>query len=279
MKRSKSSTTAKATAALRAIESERPADERICYDPFARKFISTTFYLVVKWSSGYTKRVTPGATGFVVCRCRYFDEYLDQSVKSGIDQLVILGAGFDSRGYRDDLRVANVRVFEVDHPATQAHKIAVVKRVIGKPPVALRYVPVDFDHETLDKLISFGFEKSSKTLFVWEGVTCYLSPEAVDSTLSWIRTHAANGSAVIFDYMYKSSLTSMDFKGMQRYHQRINEGLVFGIERGTIETFLLQRGFLNVVNIDARKLEEMYCTGKNQGRKVVDIYSIAHAEV
>ena len=279
MKRNKSSTTAKGTAALRAIESERSADERICYDPFARKFISTAFYLMVKWSSSYMKSVTPGASGFVISRCRYFDDYFDQSVKSGINQLVILGAGLDSRGYRDTLREANVRVFEVDHPATQKHKIALVRRVTGETPAALSYVPVDFEHESLDKLLSFGFEKSSKTLFIWEGVTCYLTSDAVDSTLSWIRTHAAKGSAVIFDYLYTSSLTSKDLKGMQRYHRRINEGLVFGIERGTIETFLSQRGFSNVVNVDAKKLEEMYCTGKNQGRKVADIYATVHAEV
>ena len=279
MKRTKSSTTAKAAAALRAIESDRPPDARICYDPFARKFISTAFYLMVKWSSPYMTRVTPGASGFVICRCRYFDDYFDQSTKSGINQLVILGAGFDSRGYRDALREANVKVFEVDHPATQKQKIELVRRIIGKPPSALKYVSLDFDHESLDKLFSFGFNKSSKTLFIWEGVTCYLSSDAVDSTLSWIRTHSAKGSAVIFDYLYTSSLTSKDFKGMQHYHRRINEGLVFGIERGTIETFLSQRGFSNVVNVDAKKLEEMYCIGKNQGRKVADIYSIVHADV
>ena len=105
--------------------------------------------------------------------------------------MVILGAGLDSRAYRDEMLKTKASVFEVDHPASQAYKIALVKRIIGDPLKTVSYVPVDFDHETLDKLISHGFDKSVKTLFVWEGVTYYLTAEAVDATLGWIRTHTS----------------------------------------------------------------------------------------
>ncbi len=236
---------------------------------------------MVKWSVAYTERVALGARGFVVCRSRYIDDSVSQSIENGMRQMVILGAGLDSRAYRDEMLKTKASVFEVDHPASQAYKIALVKRIIGDPLKTVSYVPVDFDHETLDKLISHGFDKSVKTLFVWEGVTYYLTAEAVDATLGWIRTHTS--SAVIFDYLYKSSLTGMDkggdFEGMQRYHRRISEGLTFGIERGAIQTFLLQRGFTNVVETDSSQLKRLYCTGVNQGRDVADIYSIVVSEI
>ena len=137
MRKSQSSLTAAGIAIARAVESERPADERICYDPFARRLTDTVPYLLVKLFAGYGERRTHGALTFIVCRCRYFDDYLQECLKSGIAQLVILGAGLDSRAYRGELLQGVVRIFEVDHPATQASKIGRVKKVLGEIPKAL----------------------------------------------------------------------------------------------------------------------------------------------
>ena len=134
MKKTQASGTALGTAAMRAIESERPANERICYDPFARELTDTVFYLLIKLLAGYGERRTHGALTFIVCRCRYFDDYLQECLKSGTAQLVILGAGLDSRAYRDELLQGVVKTFEVDHPATQASKIERVKKVLRQNP-------------------------------------------------------------------------------------------------------------------------------------------------
>ena len=116
MKKTQTSQTARATAAVRAIESEKPADARICYDPFARKFTEMWFYLLIKLFAGYGERRSHGELTFIVCRCRYFDDYLQRCLQSGTAQVMILGAGLDSRAYRGELLQGAAKTFEVDHP-------------------------------------------------------------------------------------------------------------------------------------------------------------------
>lgn len=282
MKDNQTSTTAKGIAAMRALESQKGIEKAICFDPFARTFTTTFFYLLTKWFANYGERRAPGTQGFIVCRCRYIDDYFIECIHSGIEQVVILGAGLDSRAYRQETIDAAITVFEVDHPATQAKKIERVKLVIKNLPQNVVYVPVDFNKTTLDHLLEFGFNRSQKTLFIWEGVTYYLTAEAVDSTLSWIKGNAAQGSTLIFDYMYPSALTAGHQRGevkrMQRYQRFTGEGLVYGIGKGTITEFLNTRGFSNVVDADFKRLKELYCTGTNKDRTVAEIYAIVHAD-
>jgi methyltransferase (TIGR00027 family) len=283
MKPKQASATAQAVAATRALESEKPDGVRICNDPLARKFTSRIAYSLIKRFAGYGERRSHGALTFIACRCRYMDDYLRACLQSGTVQVVILGAGLDSRAYRDDLLQENVKVFEVDHPATQTFKINRVEKILGGLPVNVTYVPVDFNTETLDKLLSSGFDASLKTLFIWEGVTQYLTAEAVDATLEWIRLHVAPGSAIIFDYMV---LPPPELAPARPERSVLHALLVrlsgetreYGIEKGQIEAFLGQRGFTNVVEADAGRLEHLYCTGPNQGRVVLVNSAIVHAE-
>jgi methyltransferase (TIGR00027 family) len=282
MKKTRTSTTAMGIAAMRAIESEKPAGVRICYDPYAIKLINKGFYWLSKLFAGYGEQRAPGAQGFIVCRCRYFDDTLQECLKNGAAQVVILGAGLDSRGYREPLS-PGVKTFEVDQPATQASKKERVRKLFGSLPANVEYVPIDFNEESLDKLLENGFDRSRKTLFIWEGVTYYLNPEAVDATLAWVQANAARGSSIIFDYAYASALTASHKRGevarMQRYRRITGEGLVFGIDQGQIEDFLKRRGFTHVVEADAAQLQQLYCTGPNQGCSVAEIYAIVHAKV
>jgi len=266
---------------MRAIESEKPVDERICFDPLARRFAGTVPFVLIRLLAGYGERRTRGALTFIVCRCRCFDDYLKECLQSGTGQVVILGAGLDSRAYRDELLQEAVRIFEVDHPATQARKIERVKKVVGSFPANLDYVPVDFSNETLDKLLACGFDKSLKTLFVWEGVTYYLDAEAVDSTLAWVRTSAAAGSSIIFDYQYLPAMVEPRKRNFAYavLSRLSGERRAFGIAKGGIADFLTARGFTHVVEANARELERLYCTGSNQGRTVAETYAIVHAEV
>ena len=281
MRKAQASGTAIGAAAVRAIESDKPAIERICYDPFARKFIDTLVYLLIKLFAWYGEWHTKGGLTFIVCRCRYIDDYFQECLKSGVAQLVILGAGLDSRAYRNEIHQGIPRIFEVDHPATQASKIEKVKKVFGKIPSHVTYIPVDFTDETLDKLLTYGFDRSLKTLFIWEGVTPYLNLESIDATLAWIRANSALGSAIIFDYQEMSGrLTNIRGDILYKIVSRISdEKDVFGFEKGEIEGYLNQRGFINVKDIGADQLTSLYCIGPNRHRKVGRIYSIVHAEV
>jgi methyltransferase (TIGR00027 family) len=281
MKKAQGSGTAIGAAAVRALESEKPANERICYDPFARRFIDSWVYLLMKLFAWYGEWHTKGGLTSIVCRCRYIDDYLQECLKSGMVQLVILGAGLDSRAYRNELREGVARVFEVDHPATQASKIERVKKAFGKIPAHVTYVPVDFVDEALDKLLTSGYDPFLKTLFIWEGVTYYLDLESVDATLAWVHANSAPGSAIIFDYQEASGRQAIIRRDLLYavVSRWTDEKDVFGFEKGQIEGYLTHRGFTCVVDASADQLTRLYCTGPNQGRKVGRIYSIVHAEV
>ena len=281
--KTRASTTAQGIAFARALESGKPADERICYDPLARRLISPVFYLFCKFFAGYAERKGPGVLGFLVARCRYIDDYLQACLEAGLDQLVILGAGLDSRAYRFEQLKEHVRVFEVDHPATQQVKLGKLEKIFGELPVHVTYVPIDFNQETLQKLFDFGFNPQSKTLFIWEGVAHYLTAEAVDQTLSFVSKHSGTGSSIIFDYVYTSALTTAHKRGeiirMQRAKRYTGEGLVFGIEEGQVDEFLRVRGYTQIQNVTSEDLKRAYFTGVNQTRTIAPIYAIVHATV
>jgi O-methyltransferase involved in polyketide biosynthesis len=111
----------------------------------------------------------------------------------------------------------------------------------------------------------------------------YLQPAAVDQTLDFVRRNSAPGSAIIFDYVYASALTASRKRGeidrMRRAARFTGEGLIFGIEEGTVAEFLQSRGFSQVTNVTSQDLERAYFTGPNQGRTVAPIYAIVSATV
>jgi methyltransferase (TIGR00027 family) len=285
MKKNRSSITARGIAMLRAYESEKPAGERICYDPYARRFIGNAFYHMMKLfiSTGYAERRGPGTLGFLVARCRYIDDYLLACLDAGIQQLVILGAGLDSRAYRFEQLKGRVKVFEVDHPATQKVKLDKLRQVCGTVPDYVTYVPVDFDAEMLEKLFACGYDRALKTLFIWEGVTYYITPEAVDGTLRFVAQNSGAGSSIIFDYtstdVVEGRVKRSEPSSMRRYERLTGEAMHFGIPEGQVKPFLEQRGFFDVVNITGEDLKRLYFTGVNSRRAVASVYSIAHAEV
>jgi methyltransferase (TIGR00027 family) len=283
MKKKQASITAQGIAFARAFESAKPENERICYDPLARRLINPAFYILSKLFVNYAERKGPGVLAFLATRCRYIDDYLQECLAAGIEQLVILGAGLDSRAYRIEGLNDQVQVFEVDHPATQAVKLAKLKQILGELPAHVTYVPIDFDVETLEKLFQYGYQRQKKTLFIWEGVVYYLTAEAVDQTLSFVATNSGAGSSIIFDYVYTSALTATNKRGeiarMQRTQRYTGEGLIFGIEEGEIKAFLRARGYTQIENMTSNDLKKAYLTGVNQTRIIAPIYAIVHAMV
>jgi methyltransferase (TIGR00027 family) len=139
-------------------------------------------------------------------RTRFIDEALERAIVGGATQVVILGAGFDSHAYRCQELLANVRVFEVDRPATQALKKQRVNDVLGGPPLNLTYVAIDFQHENLpDVLTRHGYDPAQQTFFILEGVTMYLPEEAVRGTLRFVAAHPPD-SGIVFDYVYRAMI-------------------------------------------------------------------------
>ena len=290
MQESKPSRTAATAAAPRALESQKPEDSRVCYDPFAQKFLSPSFTLfgetrVPKFLANWMyNRILPGFFGYTVARTRHIDEILIKCIKNGLEQLVILGAGFDSRAYRYVQLEMKTKVFEVDHPATQQIKLNKLKEILGSLPKHVFYVPIDFAEQNLKKqLIESGFEANLNTLFIWEGVTYYLKPEEINITLSFVVDNSQSGSSIIFDYAHSSVVdgtcvhkeAKMFSKGAESY----GEPLHFGIMEGSIERFLKQRGFGQINNVTSEWLKQHYFTGINKNRRITPIFEIVQATV
>ena len=142
-----------------------------------------------------------GSLVMMIIRTRFIEERLEQAIRDGASQLVILGAGFDTRAYRLTELLKNARVFEVDQPSTQEYKKRRIRETGIQVPANLTYVPVDFRHDRLgDVLQAAGYDPARKTFFIWEGVTMYLPEAAVEETLRWISAQA-HGSTIIFDFV------------------------------------------------------------------------------
>lgn len=141
-----------------------------------------------------------GITLTMVIRTKYIDERLERAVVDGATQVVILGAGWDTRAYRKAELLKGVQVFEVDRPTMQQWKRRRAELALGVKPENLTYLQIDFTHQKLaDVLGASSYDPAKKTFFIWEGVTMYLPEQAVRETLQWISKQAP-GSSVVFDF-------------------------------------------------------------------------------
>ena len=278
MKATRSSTTAEQMALSRAIETRKPAAERICGDPLAERFLGAKYRMLL-WGRPLRNAVETlieqrfaGHHYYVIARTRYFDDFLQQRLAGGAEQLVILGAGFDSRPYRFSDRLGGVQVFEVDHPATSAAKQAKVRALIGEIPANVAYVRVDFTVDNLaDKLLGCGYDTTRPTVFLWEGVTPYLDLEAV------------GGSAIVFDYILRSVVEgTCTLRGAANEFAKMSstsEPLTFGIDEGQGPAFLVSRGFQNVVDVGAQELTGRYFDQHGKHRYIKPWWRMISGEV
>lgn len=271
-------------------ESQKDEDERICYDPYAIHFISPEIIEFgikhpeeAKAKIEQTEKLFPGLSSSIIARVRYFDDFIKKSIEEGLEQLVILGAGYDTRAYRID-ELKNIKVFEVDHPNTQNFKIEKIKDIFGSTPENIVYVSVDFETETLSqKLFKARFDSSKKTIFVLEGLVMYIPPTAVAETFSFIVENSGKGSAVIFDY-YPESVVDGTCKlevgnNIRNHLINLGEPLQFGIKEDEIEDFLIQFGFSNIRNVTSEDYKKAYFYDKNQNRDVCELLYFVHAVV
>src|SRR5262249_52440962 len=137
---------------------------------------------------------------FVVVRSRFAEDTLRAATDQGVRQYVVLGAGLDTFAYRNPR--ADVRVFEVDHPDTQAWKRDLLARTGIAIPEGVTHVPIDFQAQSLGEgLAAHGFRTDVPAFFSWLGVTMYLADAAVRSTLAWVAQANAPGSGIVFDYV------------------------------------------------------------------------------
>lgn len=204
-------------AALRAAESYYPDDERLFYDeaafnlmpPFWKLFLKLMKFAPLR-EMIFSKRdkEMPGVIGNLLYRTKYIDDVLKENLEE-MEQLLILGAGFDTRALRIE-GIERLKVFEVDHPQTIFKKKKGLKNIYQKLPERLCLVEIDFENKDLKEVLAENnFDKSMKTLVIWEGVTQYLEKEAVDKILDYF-AELKSGSRVLFTYIKKEVLADSE---------------------------------------------------------------------
>ena len=210
------------------------------------------------WASLGVRR---GFAQAVHVRTRHIDAVFEESLASGASQVVILGAGLDSRPYRYATRLAAARVFEVDFPPTQEYKKKRVKEVVGSLPAHVRYVPIDFTKDDLKTVLeAAGYDRTKKTIFVWEGVTFYIPEAAVDATLRFVAGNSGSGSRIVFDYFLASTLKTphAPLKDVMDRLEAVKEPLIFGLPDDDRQGFITRRGLTIVSDIHMSELRARY---------------------
>jgi methyltransferase (TIGR00027 family) len=199
-----------------------------------------------------------------VVRTRAIDDFVCDAIRSGARQLVLLGAGFDSRGCRLD-EAGKITVFEVDHPATQQVKKERLKTCMGRLPANIRYVAVDFERDNLElKLTESGYDPATPAVAVWEGVICYLTESAVQGTFAVLARLLAPSSFMIFTYTDKGALDgSKSFPGARRWRSWSSvsgEPFIYGLNPDTLAEMLKPYRFLLQSDASTTEIAGRYCT-------------------
>ena len=170
----------------------------ILVDPLAARILGGDIEVSLDHARAHTSG--PRLRWFIAARSRIAEEALTEAVNAGATQLVVLGAGLDTLAYRAPL-AGRLRIFEVDHPATQARKREMLGAAGIAVPATLTYVAVDFERQTLaEALDAAGFAAAARSFFSWLGVVPYLTEAAIFSTLGYI-ARLQGGSEVVFDYV------------------------------------------------------------------------------
>jgi methyltransferase (TIGR00027 family) len=223
----------------------------------------------------------PGVRTSLIARTRLIDELVEAAAPS-FDQLVILGAGFDSRAWRLDGARRVDRVFEVDHPDTQRRKREVLERR-GVSSDHVRFVPTNFHQgELAIRMSDEGYDAETPALLLWEGTSNYLDEPAVDATLRWCATAAA-GTKLIFTYINRDVLTDPTrYHGaarMQSTLARSNERMTFGLDPTELSVYLADRGLVLRSDVGAAQYREQYYGSQAMRMRGHEFYRVACADV
>lgn len=242
-------------------------------DQFAKHFIGKGFYrfllaLPRPISRFVIENLSPGSYCSLLIRTRFMDEHLLRALQQGIRQVVILGAGYDSRAWRFAEQLKGTRVFEVDLPGTQAAKLACLKKAGMSTPSNLQFFAHDFNNgDLIARLQQQGLDTSLPTFFLWEGVCYYLPQAAVVANLQTVVGACAPGSILVLDYALRSFVegdsSTYGGEAVQKWLKKINEPFLFGLNADETTTFMTRCGMQMIDDIGPAQMSERYLQGRN----------------
>ena len=288
MKADKTSRTAQYMALFRALESMRNNSEKLFFDPFAIHFLDAGLKLAVKASnihlfkSCLEKRIQkriPGAYSSGVARTKYIDDLLAFTINDAVEQVLILGAGFDTRATRLN-SLKSIPIIEIDHPNTSNFKIETYKKHLGELPKNVTYCQIDFNKQSLEGIaLNDSFDFAKPTTIIWEGVSNYLTAEAIDNTFAFVSKYS-RGSYVIFTYVHKQILDNpRAFFGGEKLLkdlEKIEEHWTFGFYPNEVSKYLSNFGFTLVEDLGATEYRQKYLAERTE--KGYEFYRVAIAK-
>lgn len=206
---------------------------------------------------------------YVNARTHHIDARFEEAAAQGSTQVVVLGAGFDSRAYRFHDRYPKLRFFEVDLPATIRLKKKRVAGLLGTLPAYVRYVPIDFNTQSLAKVLRrAGYDPARKTFFILEGVTMYVNEAANRATLRFVRRHSPSGSTLVYDYVLRRVIEG-DYAGLYAARSSaegvasIGEPFVTGWTPQQAAAFAQANGLTVLEDLGPEEQTRRYLTGSN----------------
>jgi methyltransferase (TIGR00027 family) len=287
MKINKTSRTAQYMALFRALETELNVNDRLFSDHYAVHFLEaklkfavriSRYSIIRKYISNTIQKKIPGAFSSGIARTKYIDDLLQSTVKNGVEQVIILGAGFDTRALRLDF-LESIPVIEIDHPNTSNFKTTTYKSRIGKLSKNIDFYQIDFNKQSLEELAEqHNFDFTKPTTVIWEGVTNYLTEEAVKSTFGFIAKFTTN-SYVIFTYVHKKILENpSSFLGGEKLLEgldKLEEKWTFGFQPEELSNYLKPFGMLVLEDMGATEYRAKYLP--NRAENGYEFYRVAIA--
>ena len=192
--------TAQGVVKQRLIETIASPDKRVINDPYADSFVIGSGFIKLmghKLNAWLSEKLAPGFHEHLIARTKFIDELIEKSAINGIEQYVILGAGYDSRAHRLELP-SSLKIFEVDQPEVSDNKLAKLPKELPNSE-NVTYVNIDFSYQSLtDQLISAGFDQEKSTIFTLEGVSQYITKEAVSSSIKELASLTRDTNSIFF---------------------------------------------------------------------------------
>lgn len=276
MKADKTSRTAQYMALFRALESRLNKKDRLFSDPYAIHFLDTKlrfatrlskYPAIRKYVENTIQKKVPGAFSSGIARTKYIDELLHKAILSGVKQVIILGAGFDTRALRLDF-LKDVSVIEIDHPNTSNFKRRIYKNRLGKVPENIDFLQIDFNKQDLDQLAAqHNIDFSKPTAVIWEGVTNYLTETAINKTFAFISKFAKNSHA-IFTYVHQDILENpKSFLGGEKLLNDLNEleeQWTFGFIPDKLPDYLNHFDIKLIEDLGANEYRERYLPNRTE---------------
>jgi len=284
--------TAQGVAKQRLIETLAKPDKRIINDPYADRFVMGAGLIKLmghKLSVWLSKKIAPGFHEHLISRTRFIDDLIKDSAASGTEQYVILGAGYDLRAHRLELP-SSLKIFEVDQPEVQDRKRSKLTKELPNSE-SVTYVSVNFNHQSLtEQLLAAGFDQSKSTVFTLEGVSQYITKEAVTSTIKELAALTKKTSSTFFisyvDKLLDKEPEACFGKGypkaarraetIKRLSAKVGEPWITFYTAEEINGLLSQNGFLLEENKTLEDLNSAYFTPVGRTLPEDQIFKLEH---